>query len=245
MLEQIRVVLSHTSHPGNIGASARAMKVMGLTELYLVKPKHFPSTEATERSAGASDILENARLFDQLDQALADSQLVIGASARSRSMPGKLITPRDLAEMMAQDPSRKPVSIVFGRESSGLSNQELNLCHYHLWIPTNPDYSSLNLAAAVQIIAYEMRLRFADHFINEQPMSVKRDRPVTRQQLNGLLEHFEQTMRQSGYLQDDQEKLLDQRLNRLFNKAELRVSELNILRGFLSSVNRHFSSNQR
>jgi len=239
MLNDIRVVLSHTTHPGNIGATARAMKVMGLSDLALVNPKKYPAAEATERASRATDILANAGVHQDIESAIADCQLVVGTSARTRSLPSKLITPRKLTEIISQQPDRKPVAILFGTENSGLTNEELHLCHYHVYIPTNPDYSSLNLASAVQLITYELRLAFAEtDLIPSQEIS-ENEMPVNREQLAGVLAHFDRVMRQTGYLMPDHEKQIENRMNRLLNKAELTLSEMNILRGFLRSIENH------
>ena len=154
----ISIVLVNTSHPGNIGASARAMKNMGLSKLALVGPKEFPSGVAVGRAASAVDILDRAKVVDSLEEAVRDCGLVIGASARSRRITWPLLTPTQCAQRAVAESARHPVALVFGREDTGLSNEELQLCQYHLRIPANPDYSSLNLAAAVMVICYELRL---------------------------------------------------------------------------------------
>ena len=239
MLDKIKIVLSNTTHPGNIGATARAMKVMGLSDLVLIKPHYFPSDEATARASKATDILENAKVCSSIEEALADSRLIVGASARTRSLPIKLVTPRDLVKKIEVDKSRVPISILFGTENSGLTNEELHLCHYHVYIPTNPEYSSLNLASAVQLICYEMRLAFSnlEHLptieLNES------ENVVSRQQLSGLLEHFERAMEMTGYLNVEQGKQIKSRMNRLFSKSDITLSEMNILRGFLTSVTQY------
>lgn len=239
MLDQIRMVLSHTTHPGNIGAAARALKVMGLSQLSLVNPKDYPCAEATQRASRATDILANATVVNCIEEAVSDCQLIVGTSARTRTLPSKLITPRELAEKIKQNPSRVPVAILFGTENSGLTNEELQICHYHVCIPTNPDYSSLNIASAVQLVAYEMRLALSEQALVLEQRQVESDQAISREQLSGLLEHFEQVMLQTGYLVPGQERLLPQRMNRLFNKAELTVAELNIMRGFLSAMEKH------
>lgn len=239
MLKNIKIVLSNTTHPGNIGAAARAMKVMGLSQLVLVNPRKYPSAEATERASKANDILANAQICSSIEDAIADSRLIIGASARTRSLPSKLMTPRELVNLIKQDLSRTPVSILFGTESSGLTNKELFLCHYHVYIPTNPDYSSLNLASAVQLIAYEMRLAFSDMDQLPQQEINKNEVVVSREQLAGLLQHFDSVMQQTGYLVPEFGKQIKNRMNRLFSKAEITSSEMNILRGFLTSITKY------
>ncbi|MCK5355269.1 MAG: RNA methyltransferase, partial [Methyloprofundus sp.] len=156
MLSNIRIVLVETSHPGNIGAVARAMKNMCMSELYLVAPKIFPSADATSRASGADDILASAVLCDSIQEAIADCQIVIGASARSRTIAVPDESPRVCAERLAIEAQNNKVAILFGRENSGLKNHELDLCHFLLRIPCNEEYSSLNLAAAVQVVCYEL-----------------------------------------------------------------------------------------
>ncbi len=154
----VRVVLVETSHPGNIGAAARAMKTMGLTQLALVRPRHYPSAEASARASGATDLLDQAGVFDTLPEALDGCGLVIGASARQRALPWPLIAPRECGRRVVEAASRGEVGLVFGREQSGLTNDELQRCNLLVQIPANPAYSSLNLAMAVQVIAYEIRV---------------------------------------------------------------------------------------
>ena len=239
MLSQIRTVLSHTTHPGNIGAAARALKVMGLSQLALINPTDFPCHEATRRASRATDILANATIHTTLESAISDCKLVVGTSARTRSLPSKLITPRALAEKISEHPENLPVAILFGTENSGLTNEELHSCHYHVCIPTNPDYSSLNLASAVQLIAYEMRLASESVSLLPEQRTTDNEAIVSRELLKGMLEHFDRVMQLTKYIVPEHAKLLDQRMNRLFSKAEITQSELNIMRGFLSSVEKY------
>ena len=160
-LANIRIVLVNTSHPGNIGACARAMKTMGLSALTLVQPKIFPSAEAIARAAGAEDILDNASVCDSLGQALSGCVLVIGSSARARTIEWPLLIPRECASRLVQEAAHAPVALVFGREHSGLSNEELDRCHFLTRIPANPAFASLNIASAVQVFAYEILLAHA------------------------------------------------------------------------------------
>ena len=158
MLEQIRIVLVGTTHPGNIGAVARAMKTMALDNLWLVAPKQFPSAEATARASGADDLLARARICTDLSEAIEGCRLVVGASARLRTVQWPQMAPRECARALLSEATAGPVAILFGRESSGLSNQELDRCSHLVHIPSNPEFSSLNLAAAVQILTYEIRI---------------------------------------------------------------------------------------
>jgi tRNA (cytidine32/uridine32-2'-O)-methyltransferase len=232
MLSDIRIILINTSHPGNIGAVARAMKTMGLSELYLVAPELFPHQKAIEMASNAADTLENAVVVQTLDQAISDCHLVVGASARSRTIPWPMLSPRELGEKAIQESSSGKVAIIFGREDSGLTNEELQSCHFHVHIPSNPDYSSLNLAAAVQVIAYELRvasLTIATSQVWDYDFA-------NVDAMNGLYEHLERVMIRVDFLNPKVPRQLMARLRRLFNRARPDVMEMNILRGILGSV---------
>jgi len=228
----IRIVLLETSHPGNIGASARAMKTMGLSDLVLVRPAHFPSAEATARASGADDVLGGARVAATLVEAIADCSFVLGASARPRSLAWPTVAPREAAQMAWQAAAAGQVAVVFGPEKSGLDNEHLARCQQLVQIPANPVYSSLNLAMAVQVISYELRMAVS----GELPEQVPETRPATA----GELEHFHQRLREvletSEFLNPDQPRALLLRLRRLFNRAALDHNELNILQGVLSAL---------
>lgn len=246
LLGQIKIVLCQTSHPGNIGAAARAMKTMGLKHLVLVAPKDFPSDEATARSSGATDILETAEVVDSLDEGVKDCRLVIGTSSRNRALPWPMVEPRQIKSILEKETTALPMAIVFGRESTGLLNEELQLCHYHVNIPANPDYMSLNLAAAVQVICYECRLLALelDHSLHSAAEITDIDdlgseRKATVKQTEGLYQHFESVMIQTGFFDPKEPKLLPARLHRLFAKAQLTEAEVNIMRGFLASIPKH------
>lgn len=232
MLDRIRIVLVDTSHPGNIGATARAMRNMGLSDLALVRPKEFPSAEATSRAAGASEILAHARVCDTLTEALAGAEYVFGASARERALSLPMLTPRDCAEKLFQLALPK-MALVFGNERSGLSNEDLACCHQQVVIPTVPDFSSLNLAAAVQVLVYEL---FVCSLAGEQASTKKRKQLASAEQLAGLYQHIADAMNSLGILDPNHPKLLMRRLKRIFNRAELDRVELNILRGICSAV---------
>jgi len=240
MLDQIKIVLSHTTHPGNIGATARAMKVMGMSKLSLVKPKRFPCAEATERASRANDLLLNAEQFESVDEAVQECRLVVGTSARHRTLSNPVLTPRELVQKIVDEPQRVPVAILFGTENSGLTNEELQLCHYQLYIPTNPDYSSLNLAQAVQLIAYELWLGLGENVPHKPPHKAEKPDPLlTAEETSGVIQHLKDTMARTGYLRPETAKYIDQRLYRIINKAALTRSEMNLLRGFLSSVDKY------
>lgn len=232
-LSSIRIVLVNTSHPGNIGACARAMKTMGLSALTLVQPKIFPSAEAIARAAGAEDILENATLCDSLEQALTGCTLVVGASARARTIEWPQLAPREVAARLVAEAVHAPVALVFGREHSGLSNEELDRCHFLTRIPANPDFASLNIASAVQVFAYEILLAHS-----APPRAVDEHDPVGAEQMELFYTHLEQMLVQTEFLNPRYPKKLMRRLRRLFNRARPDHNEMNILRGMLTEVTR-------
>ncbi len=235
--DNVRIVLVNTSHPGNIGGAARAMKNMGLSSLYLVAPKEFPADKAVWRAAGALDVLEGAVVVETLDEAIADCGLVVGTSARERRIPWPLVTPRECGERVAVEAAEHEVAIIFGREDRGLTNDELHKCTYHVHIPSNPDYSSLNLGAAVQVLAYEVRMAILAleagkpiHFDDwDMP-------PAKTQALELYYEHLQETLEQLGFLEPDNPRQTMTRFRRLYNRIRLDKMELSILRGVLTSV---------
>ncbi|MGR8934169.1 MAG: RNA methyltransferase [Gammaproteobacteria bacterium] len=230
MLANIRIVLVGTSHPGNIGAVARAMKNMCMDNLYLVAPKIFPSADATARASGADDVLAGAVMCDTLQEAIADCALVIGASARSRTIDWPEITPGECAELLSCEALHQQAAIVFGRENSGLKNHELDCCRYLLKIPCNSAYSSLNLAHAVQVICYELFIRSA-----APPGPQQRDKPLaTAAQMESFYGHLQQTLQDIGFMHPDKSKSIMRRLRRVYNRAALDTKELDILRGILT-----------
>jgi TrmH family RNA methyltransferase len=238
VLKQVRVVLVEPSHPGNIGAAARAMKTMGLERLVLVRPAGYPSAEATARASRADDILYHARRVDSLIEAVADCALILGTSARERHLAWPELAPRDAARQAAAAAARAPVALVFGREHSGLTNAELDHCSYLVRIPTSPAYSSLNLAAAVQVLAYELRLAALEC----APGTVDREhgaRPgelVSAGEMDGLLRHLERTATAVGFLHPARPGRFLRRMRRLFQRAGLERTEMQILRGLLRAV---------
>ena len=234
MLDQIRIVLVNTSHTGNMGSAARAMKTMGLTQLVLVDPQALPDDNAIALAAGASDVLVNARIVPTLDDAIADCGLVIGTSARSRTLSWPMLDPREAGEKLVTERVKHPVALVFGRERTGLTNDELQKCHYHVAIPANPEYSSLNLAMAVQTLCYEVRMRWLQDQLPESDEE-RVDYP-SAQQLEGFYQHLEQTLFKTGFITEEHPGHVMSKLRRLFNRARPEVIELNILRGILTSV---------
>lgn len=237
-LDNIRFVLVGTTHPGNIGAAARAMKTMGLSNLHLVEPLHYPSAEATARASGADDVLASAVVHDNLDSAIAGCQQVYGMSARLRHLPVPVVDPRQAVTQIQQSSDDAQIAIVFGREHSGLSNDELDRCLHLINIPANPDYSSLNLAAAVQVLAYELKMSF-DPSIEVGRVGETRE-PIDAGDLEHLYIHFEQALTTIGFLDPEKPRNLMRRLRRLFNRADLDRNELQILHGILraSETNR-------
>ena len=241
-LARVRVVLINTTHPGNIGAAARAMKVMGLSSLHLVTPKIFPNAEATAMASGADDLLQSAVVHESLDSALAGCPLVLGTSARMRSLPMPMLDARRAAKQALVESGSHEVALLFGRERYGLTNEEMQRCQYLVNISSNPDYSSLNLAQAVQILAYELRVSaqgFSD--ISVAPPDWE---PVDDKQMEGLFEHLEQTLLEIRFLNPKQPKRLMLRLRRLFNRARPDQNEINILRGILKASQEAYRRNE-
>lgn len=231
-LENIRIVLVAPSHPGNIGGAARAMKTMGLAQLTLVRPKRFPDPQAEWRAAGAGDILQRCRVEDSLDQALADCHWVAGASARHRRIPWPSGDVRSVAKELAQQAARGPAAVLFGREASGLTNEELRRCHKHLHIPASPAYPSLNLAMAVQLVAYELYLQAA-----EPPPPPQWDRPPARmQEVEALLKRFEAELTDAEFLDAGNPGQTMTRLRRLLTRVQPDATEVALLHGVLTSL---------
>lgn len=235
MLSNIRVALLNTSHPGNIGAAARAMKTMGLTDLWLLDPLHFPDAGATARASGADDILASAQVRQHLDDLLDDCRLVVGASARSRSIPCPELGPRECASLVREESDQGRVAVLFGREQSGLSNAEIDRCHYLVRIPASPVYASLNLAAAVQVIAYEL---FVAHVTKESEEGgyLQQHVPVSAGEMERFYEHLETALVQLEFLDPVNPRHLMRRLRRLYNRARPDANEINILRGILTAA---------
>ncbi len=235
MFNRIRIVLVNPSHPGNIGAAARAMKNMGLNRLYLVAPEKFPHPEAIFRSAGADDILAQAVVTADLSQALSGCEYIYAASARARRLDWPVCDVRQCAMQLAENQFQHETALVFGRESSGLTNEELALCHVHVSIPSEKEFKSLNLAAAVQIFTYELRMAWLS---NQTLVKEERNNLATHEQLTRFYNHLESTLINLEYLNPSRPKLLMLRLHRLFNRAFLDSSEINILRGILTAINK-------
>jgi len=235
MLQNIRIVLVETSHTGNMGSVARAMKTMGLTNLYLVNPLVKPDSQAIALAAGASDVIGDAKIVDTFDEAIAGCGLVVGTSARSRSLPWPMLDPRECGLKSVEEGQQAPVALVFGRERVGLTNEELQKCHYHVAIAANPDYSSLNLAMAVQVITYEVRMAWLQSLEAEQEAPVESPYPLV-DELERFYQHMEKMMIGSGFIRVASPGQVMSKMRRLFTRARPERDELNILRGMLSSL---------
>ena len=251
LFQRIRIVLVEPSHPGNIGGTARAMKTMGLHRLVLVNPARYPDPQADWRAAGAMDVLDGASVVADVTEAIADCHYVIGTSTRARAIPWPAVLAKDLGPVLAEQAPDAEIAILFGREDSGLSNDELQRCHTHLQIPSSKEYGSLNLAMAVQVICYEIF-----QYVEQAPVQVSADSqlvqeevsaigrriwdkdPASGVQMDKLIEHLEQVMVTSGFVDPANPGNTVTRLRRLFLRQQLDETEVQILRGMLKSVQR-------
>ncbi len=237
-LSNIRIVLVEPTHGGNIGGCARAMKNMGLDRLVLVAPRDFPGEAATARAAGADDVLERARVCATLDEAIADCHLVLGTSARNRRISWPQLEPEAAARVMLQQAPDREIAVLFGRERTGLTNDELDRCQQLVTIPAEESFSSLNLACAVQIVAYEIR-RASERsgpVRNEVAPDDLGESPATQNEVQQFYRHMEQVLVETGFLDPENPRLLMRRLARLYNRVHLSTNEVNILRGILAAV---------
>jgi tRNA (cytidine32/uridine32-2'-O)-methyltransferase len=234
MLKNIRFILVNTSHPGNIGSVARIMKNMALEKLFLVNPEKFPHENATAMASGATDILENANLTSSSDEAIKNCTLVIGTSARMRKLPQSMVTPPQIAKMITQEPKDHEIAFLFGNEKFGLNNEDLQKCHYHVRIPTVETFNSLNLAAAAQIIAYELYT----HTLSDQGKSLlhTRENFATADELEGLYHHIQETMILIDFLNLKHPRQLMPRMRQIINRSRIDKDELNLLRGIMTAV---------
>lgn len=232
MLENVRVVLVGTSHSGNIGSAARAMKTMGISQLVLVTPQAPIDGKSIALSAGASDVLGNAQIVDTLEEAVGPCQLVIGSSARDRTLDWPLLDGREAGVKLASEAQSSPVALVFGRERTGLTNEELQLCHFHANVPANPEYSSLNLAMAVQLLCYEVRMAHLS-----KPHRDLRALPDASE-MERFYDHLEQTLCQIGFIVPKHPGKVMEKIRRMFNRIRMEQPELNVMRGILSAIER-------
>lgn len=243
--DNIRIVMINTSDSGNIGAAARAIKTMGFSRLYLVEPQDYPSGKATARASGAADVLHRAVVTRTLDEALEGSHLVVGTSARMRSIPWPVMTPREFAGMLTTERDESEVAIVFGREDSGMTNEELRRCHYHVSIPSNPEYGVLNVAAAIQLICYDLRMVLieaeqAAGSAEKPEMVLSRtewDAPlVSSEDMERFFQHLEQTLLDIRFFDPNNPRQILTRIRRLFSRTRLDQLEMNLMRGVLARV---------
>ncbi|MGL5002621.1 MAG: RNA methyltransferase [Casimicrobium sp.] len=231
-LESIAIVLSHTSHPGNIGAAARAMKTMGLADLRLVNPDVFPSEIASARASGATDVLDSARVYETLEAAIADCVFVVGSSARGRDFVGETKDVRSACVDAIAKTAQGKVAIVFGCEMSGMTNAEVALCQTLAYVPANPAYSSLNLGSAVQVFSHELRMAAGQVQGYEAPVF----QLATQDDIERMFEHMEHALTASGFFNPENPKRLFPRLRRLFNRTRLEKEEVDIFRGIFRSI---------
>ncbi len=252
MLDSVRIVLVNTSDCRNIGSAARAMKTMGLSQMILVDPLEMPNGQAQALAAGATDVLANAKVVSTLEEAISDCGLVIGTSARSRTLPWPMLDPRESGEKLISEVKDYPVALVFGRESSGLTNEELQLCHFHVQIPANPEYSSLNLAMAVQTLSYEVRMAYLSQEKAQQEKGYQKPNnaeddgekyPVV-DETERMFEHFEQALKATGFIVPSHPGLVMTKLRRFINRARPDNKEVKMWRGMLSSVEKAAKRNQ-
>lgn len=240
MLERVKVVLVGTTHSGNIGSAARAMKVMGLSQMVLVDPQCQVDAQAIALAAGASEIALNAQIYPTLEAAVADCGLVVGTSARSRTLEWPMLEPRECGEKLISEANQHSVAMVFGRERTGLTNDELQLCHYHVCVPANPEYSSLNLAMAVQLLSYEVRMAYLALQQSLQSSILQEEYP-RHQELERFYAHLEQVIMQTEFISAQQPGQVMNKLRRMFTRARPEAQEINILRGILTSVQKSIS----
>ncbi|EOX1606563.1 tRNA (cytosine(32)/uridine(32)-2'-O)-methyltransferase TrmJ [Vibrio cholerae] len=240
MLERVKVVLVGTTHSGNIGSAARAMKVMGLSQMVLVDPQCQVDAQAIALAAGASEIALNAQIYPTLEAAVADCGLVVGTSARSRTLEWPMLEPRECGEKLISEANQHSVAMVFGRERTGLTNDELQLCHYHVCVPANPEYSSLNLAMAVQLLSYEVRMAYLALQQSSQSSTLQEEYP-RHQELERFYAHLKQVIMQTEFISAQQPGQVMNKLRRMFTRARPEAQEINILRGILTSVQKSIS----
>ncbi|NOE83911.1 tRNA (cytosine(32)/uridine(32)-2'-O)-methyltransferase TrmJ [Vibrio cholerae] len=240
MLERVKVVLVGTTHSGNIGSAARAMKVMGLSQMVLVDPQCQVDAQAIALAAGASEIALNAQIYPTLEAAVADCGLVVGTSARSRTLEWPMLEPGECGEKLISEANQHSVAMVFGRERTGLTNEELQLCQYHVCVPANPEYSSLNLAMAVQLLSYEVRMAYLAMQQSSQSSTLQEEYP-RHQELERFYAHLEQVIMQTEFISAQQPGQVMNKLRRMFTRARPEAQEINILRGILTSVQKSIS----
>lgn len=239
VLSRIRIVLMNTTHPGNIGSTARAMKNMGLSRLYLVEPRRFPAPEAEWLAAGAWDVLQSAVVVPTLQDAIGDCHLVVGTSARERNIPWPLYTARESAERLLAEPAGSEIAVVFGREDRGLTNDELRLCQHHVYIPSSDQYPALNVSAAVQVICYELRMAWLASSPDQAPALKSWDvPPATINDMEHFYAHLDRVLTELGFIDPANPRQTSTRMRRLFGRMRPDHMELAMLRGVLAETER-------
>jgi len=239
LLKNIRIVMVNTSHPGNIGAAARAMKNMGLEKLYLVEPKDYPSLEAISRSVGAVDVLDNAVVVKNLDEAISDCVWVAGTSARFRTVEWPILEPRECVQKALEYINEGEIAVVFGNETNGLTNEQMERCNMLLHIPTNPDFSSLNIAAAVQVVCYEFRQALVQEKAKIKPPKRGKHRYdiiANATQLDGMYGHIREALDELSFFGTKNPDVMMRRLKGLFSRAETTQREVSIIRGICAAI---------
>jgi len=241
MLDNIRVVLVRTFHSGNIGSAARAMKTMGLSDLTLVNPKDYQADQALQMAMSADDLVHNAKHVDSLYDAVADCSVVIASTARTRGYDLPMLNPEQAAQKLCETANQQQkVALVFGPERMGLSNEDLQMCKHRVTIPTSPDYSSLNLAAAVQTLSYEIFKRHSQLSSNEETAPNQTDAEMPSiENIERFYTHLEETLNDTGFIIKNHPGEVMQKLRTLFTRAQMSQSELNILRGMLASIQKN------
>ena len=237
VFHNVRIILVNPSHPGNIGATARAMKTMGFSKLYLVRPESFPHEQAVQQAVWADIVLKSAIIVKDLTSALKGCSLIFGTSARLRKLSLPIKTARECAKQVIQHHGEGEIAMVFGRECSGLNNEELAQCQYHVIIPTEVRFSSLNLAQAVQIVTYEIRIAKLNT-VDTKRKNTTISKMAKADQMEGFYTYLEKILVNVGFVNPKQPRMLMKRLRRLFNRARIDETELNILRGILKSIHK-------
>ncbi len=238
MSNNIRFVLLGTTHSGNIGAAARAMKTMGLIDLALVNPEDFPSSQATSRASGADDLLFNAEICNTMDEAIKKSKLVIGTTARKRHLDIPVINAREAAQILVKESQQHPVSLVFGKERYGMTNQEVERCHYLVRLPTVESFSSLNLAAAVQVLSYECRMAAMAYEPEQKLEQFSNEEMVNAEVMESFYQHYFNVMEKALYLRKEGHESLKTKIRIMYNRIRPKRHEIDILRGFLSKLDK-------
>ena len=243
MLDSIRIVMLRTWHPGNIGSALRAMKTMGLTRLILVDPNQWPHADAKTMAAGAADMLDKVEVVSSLEEAIEGCNLVVGTSARSRSFPWPMLTSRQCGEKLVDEAREGDVALVFGQETSGMTNEELQQCHFHVSIDANPEYPVLNVASAVQILCYEIRQASLPASQNDGEHEESLPYPDTRQ-MEQFYEQLELALGDINFIIRQHPGKIMTRLRRFFNRARPEQEEMNILRGVLSRIRQNAAAKE-